>query len=61
MPIANDCPHCAARDTVRLESGENFCPWCLHAWTLSGELILDRQPGREEGFLADLARAFDQD
>lgn len=61
MPIANDCPHCAARDAVRLENGEFFCPWCLHAWTIGGDLILDQRPGRDQDFLADLAKAFDQD
>ncbi len=61
VPIANDCPHCAARDAVRLENGEYFCPWCLHAWTISGDLILDGHTGREEEFLDDLARAFDPD
>lgn len=46
---------------MRLENGEYFCPWCLHAWTMSGDLILDRQPGNEDGFLEQLARAFDPD
>jgi hypothetical protein len=46
---------------VRLENGEYFCPWCLHAWTISGDLILDQHPGRDEDFLEDLAKAFDQD
>jgi hypothetical protein len=46
---------------VRLETGEHFCPWCLHAWTASGDLILDQHSGREQEFLAELARAFDQD
>jgi hypothetical protein len=61
VPIANDCPHCAARDAVRLESGEYFCPWCLHAWSISVDLILDRGSGQEQDFLEDLARAFEQD
>jgi len=58
---ANDCPRCAARDAVRLETDENFCPWCLHAWPAAGSLILDRESGREQEYLTDLARAFEQD
>ena len=56
-----DCPHCAARDTVRLESGDHFCPWCLHAWPNSGGLMLDRSGEGREEYLDDLARAFDPD
>ena len=56
-----DCPRCAARDAVRLENGEYFCPWCLNAWSASSGLILDRDTGREQDFLVDLARAFEQD
>ena len=59
--IAHDCPRCAARDAVRLENGEYFCPWCLNAWSASSGLILDRDTGREQDFLVDLARAFEQD
>jgi hypothetical protein len=33
----------------------------LHAWTIGGDLILDQRPGRDQDFLEDLARAFDQD
>lgn len=61
VPSANDCPHCAARDSVRLESGQYFCPWCLNTWTISGDLILDQQPGRAQDFLEELARAYEQD
>ena len=56
-----DCPLCTARDTVPLEDGEHFCPWCLHAWPISGGLILDRGSGREQDFLEDLAQAFESD
>jgi hypothetical protein len=46
---------------VRLENGENFCPWCLHTWPASGGLMLDRDSGLEGDFLEDLARVFEQD
>jgi hypothetical protein len=46
---------------VRLENGEYFCPWCLHTWTNSGDLILDQHRGQDQDFLDDLARAFDRD
>jgi hypothetical protein len=62
VPVAIiDCPHCAARDTVFLENGEHFCPWCLYAWSGSDGLILDRHSDAQQGFLEDLARAFEPD
>lgn len=62
MPVARtDCPRCAARDSVRLETGEHFCPWCLHAWPATGGLILEPGSGREQDYLDDLARVFEHD
>jgi hypothetical protein len=62
VPVAvTHCPHCAARDTVVLENGEHFCPWCLYAWSASGGLILDQDSNPEQSFLEDLARAFEPD
>lgn len=62
MSVAiTDCPHCAARDTVFIESGEHFCPWCLYAWSDAGGLILSQDSVAEQDFLIELARAFEPD
>ena len=62
MPVTiSDCPHCAARDTVFLENGDHFCPWCLYSWSDSEGLILDRASDAQAAFLEDLARAFETD
>ena len=46
---------------MRLETGEYFCPWCLHAWSPTSDLILSPGSGREREYLDDLARSFEQD
>lgn len=56
-----DCPHCAARDTVFLETGEHFCPWCLYSWTDVETLILGPDSPGDGSFLDDLSRAFESE
>lgn len=56
-----DCPHCAARDTVFLETGEHFCPWCLYSWSDVETLMLGSEPDNHRDYLDDLSRAFDSD
>jgi hypothetical protein len=56
-----DCPHCAARDTVLLETGEHFCPWCLYSWTDVAALMLGPDAEGAGDFLDDLTHAFKSD
>ena len=54
---AVDCPLCAGRDVVAVESGKLFCPWCLYEWAADTSLILDSTVDSAD-FLADLTEAF---
>ncbi len=54
-----DCPLCAGRDVVAVESGQFFCPWCLYEWEADSSLIMDSTVDHTE-FLAALTDAFNR-
>ena len=57
MRTETACPLCAGQDTVAVEDGNLFCPWCLNEWDPQSLLVLDSNSDQAE-YIAGLAAAF---